>query len=44
VAEEARSEPRLTGMVAALPVEKGAAIEPELDSLQQHRSSAACGG
>jgi L-fuconolactonase len=31
-----RSDPRLTGMVAALPLEKGAAVEPELDELRRH--------
>jgi L-fuconolactonase len=33
----ARSDPRLTGMVAALPLERGAAIEPELEQLAQHK-------
>jgi L-fuconolactonase len=37
VAEQANVDPRLTGMVAALPLERGAAIEPELDQLRQHR-------
>lgn len=32
-----RSDKRLTGMVAALPLEKGRAIEPELEELRQHR-------
>ena len=31
------TDPRLTGMVAALPLEKGKAIEPELDKLRQHK-------
>jgi L-fuconolactonase len=33
----ARSDPRLTGMVAALPLERGEAIEPELEQLAQHK-------
>lgn len=32
-----RSDKRLTGMVAALPLEKGRAIEPELEELRRHR-------
>ncbi len=37
VAEVAATDPRLKGMVAALPLERGAAIEPELDQLRQHK-------
>jgi predicted TIM-barrel fold metal-dependent hydrolase len=37
VAEVADTDPRLKGMVAALPLERGAAIEPELDQLRQHK-------
>jgi len=37
VAEQARTDPRLTGMVASLPLERGQAIEPELDQLREHR-------
>ena len=37
VSELATTDPRLKGMVAALPLERGAAIEPELDQLRQHR-------
>jgi len=37
VGELARSDPRLTGMVAALPLERGEAIEPELEQLAQHK-------
>ena len=37
VAELAKSDPRLTGMVAALPLEKGQAIEPELEELRKHK-------
>ncbi len=37
VAEVAKTDPRLKGMVAALPLERGAAIGPELDQLRQHR-------
>jgi L-fuconolactonase len=33
----AGSEPRLKGMVAALPLEKGEALKPELDQLLTHR-------
>lgn len=36
VAEQARADPRLTAMVAALPLERGAAIEPDLEALRQH--------
>jgi L-fuconolactonase len=36
IASLAQSEPRLKGMVAALPLERGRAIEPELDKLRQH--------
>ena len=36
VAEQAAADPRLAGMVAALPLEHGKAIEPELDQLRQH--------
>ena len=31
------SDPRLPGMVAALPLEHGKAIEAELDQLRQHK-------
>ena len=31
-----REDRRLTGMVAALPLEKGKAVEPELEQLRQH--------
>ncbi|HET6620866.1 MAG TPA: amidohydrolase family protein [Dongiaceae bacterium] len=37
IAGLAQSEPRLKGMVAALPLERGKAIEPELDALRQHK-------
>jgi L-fuconolactonase len=37
VAELAEKDRRITGMVAALPLEQGAAIEPELDALRRHR-------
>jgi L-fuconolactonase len=37
VAGLARSEKRLTGMVAALPLEQGGAIEGDLETLRQHR-------
>lgn len=37
VAEQARSDPRLTGMVASLPLEKGQAIEADLDRLRRHK-------
>jgi L-fuconolactonase len=33
----AATDPRLKGMVAALPLEKGKAIEPELDQLRQNK-------
>ena len=36
VAELARSDTRLAGMVAALPLERGKAIEVELDALRKH--------
>jgi L-fuconolactonase len=36
VAGLARSDRRLTGMVAALPVEKGKAIETEIEALRRH--------
>jgi L-fuconolactonase len=36
ISELAQSEPRLKGMVAALPLEKGKAVEPELDRLREH--------
>jgi L-fuconolactonase len=36
VAELAAADPRLAGMVAALPLERGKAIEPELDQLRRH--------
>ena len=37
VAEQAQHDPRLRGMVAALPLERGAAIEGDLDRLCQHK-------
>ncbi|CAN5168548.1 amidohydrolase [soil metagenome] len=37
VAELAESDKRLTGMVAALPLELGNAVEPELETLRKHR-------
>jgi L-fuconolactonase len=37
VAGLANSDKRLTGMVAALPLEKGKAVEAELDVLRRHR-------
>ena len=37
VSELATADPRLAGMVAALPLERGAAIEPELDQLRRHK-------
>ena len=37
VSELAKTDPRLKGMVAALPLERGAAIEPELDQLREYR-------
>jgi len=37
VADLARSDTRLAGMVAALPLERGKAIEAELDALRKHR-------
>ena len=36
-AEACEGEPKLKGMVAALPLEKGAAIEPEIEKLRQHK-------
>jgi L-fuconolactonase len=36
VAEQAQRDPRLKGMVAALPLERGAAVEGDLDRLCQH--------
>jgi L-fuconolactonase len=36
VADLARTDRRLAGMVAALPLERGLAIEPELDRLRRH--------
>jgi L-fuconolactonase len=36
VAGLARDDPRIAGIVAALPLERGKAIEPELDRLRQH--------
>jgi len=38
VDEMAAKDKRLAGMVAALPLEKGKAIKPDLDRLQQNRS------
>ena len=35
--ELAQAEPRLTGMVAALPLEQGAAVAPDLEKLLEHR-------
>jgi L-fuconolactonase len=37
VSEQARADPRLKGMVAALPLERGAAIAPELETLREHK-------
>lgn len=37
VAELAETDRRITGMVASLPLEQGAAVERELDELRQHR-------
>jgi L-fuconolactonase len=37
VSELSHSNPRLAGMVAALPLERGKAIEPELEQLLQHK-------
>jgi L-fuconolactonase len=37
VVEQAQRDPRLEGMVAALPLERGAAIEGDLDRLCQHK-------
>lgn len=37
ISELARKEPRLKGMVAALPLERGSVIEKELDILRSHR-------
>lgn len=34
--EQAATEPRLAGMVASLPLERGAAVEPELEQVRQH--------
>src|SRR5580704_4343428 len=36
VADEAAADPRVGAMVAALPVEKGTAIEDDLDVLRRH--------
>ena len=36
VAEQAEGDRRLQGMVAALPMERGKAVEPELDKLRRH--------
>src|SRR3954469_23985129 len=33
----AASDPRIAGMVAALPLERGNAVEPELDQLRQNK-------
>jgi len=41
VAELAQSEPKLKGMVAALPLERGNAIESELDKLTRHQALSA---
>lgn len=37
VAGLAKADPRLKGMVAALPLERGKAIEGEIDTLRQHK-------
>ncbi len=37
VMEIAKADPRVTGMVAALPLEQGKAIEKELDELRKHK-------
>jgi L-fuconolactonase len=37
IASLARSDKRLTGMVAALPLERGKAVEAELDQLRRHK-------
>lgn len=37
VSELARHEPRLQGMVASLPLERGPAVESEMEMLAQHR-------
>lgn len=37
VAEEATRDPRLKGMVAALPLERGAAVEDDLEQLCKHK-------
>jgi L-fuconolactonase len=37
VADLGKSDKRLTGMVAALPLERGKAVEPELEELRQHK-------
>lgn len=37
VAGLARADPRLKGMVAALPLEQGKAVEPELERLLEHK-------
>ena len=38
IQELSESEPKLKGMVAALPLEKGAAIGPEIDQLRKHKT------
>jgi L-fuconolactonase len=37
VAEQAKADQRLQGMVAALPMERGKAVEPDLDKLRRHK-------
>jgi L-fuconolactonase len=37
VAEQAQRDPRLKGMVAALPLERGGAVEGDLDRLGEHK-------
>ena len=37
VAEQAAADSRLQGMVAALPMERGKAVEPDLDKLRRHK-------
>jgi L-fuconolactonase len=38
ISEVAQSEPRLTGMVAALPLEQGAAVASDLEKLLRHKT------
>jgi predicted TIM-barrel fold metal-dependent hydrolase len=37
IAEQAQHDPRLQGMVAALPLEQGAAVEADLERLSKHK-------